>query len=388
MHMTDYILNGMGYGEFGEAYGRANFDTGLFRPYWDGRHVCVTLNTGEVKFNEETEEYEPVYENVRVNDLRENGYDNPTWNATSFRKEDWIRMDTRVTEAIRQPMRLWTDMYTAAGVNFDGYSKLTYEYEVESDAGEAVKDMDVLAEARQDSPLYKLRSTPLPIIKSDFYFSDRRIAVSRNSGVPISTNMAAKAARRVAEMVERTCIGTETGMTYGTQTTGYGTHDGTSTEYGLTSFPARNTKTDLTTPTGSNPEAVMTDVLEMIDQLNDDGFYGPFILYHSTGYTRYLSDDYFRSGGTSATRTLRERLMAIEGLVDIRRLNFLTSGFQLILVQMDREWIEAVNGMDVTTIMWESQGGARKNFRVMCIHVPVFKSDYSGNAPIVHATTS
>jgi D-alanyl-D-alanine carboxypeptidase len=39
----------------------------------------------------------------------------------------------------------------------------------------------------------------------------------------------------------------------------------------------------------------------MRDQLYDDRFYGPFMLYHSTAYDQYLDNDYFRSGGTVVT---------------------------------------------------------------------------------------
>jgi hypothetical protein len=200
--------------------------------------------------------------------------------------------------------------------------------------------------------------------------------------------MAEAAARRVAETIEQTLIGTLTGTTYGTQTAGPGTHTGTSTIYGYTNFPYRVTKTDLTTPTGSNPEAIMTDILEMVETMQTNGFYGPYMIYTSTPYSRYLNDDYFRSGSTSAVRTVRERLMEIEDIVDIRRLDYLTSGFQMIMLQMTSEVVQAINGMGVTTVQWDSQGGARKNFKVMAIQVPLLKSPYNGIAGMIHGTTS
>jgi hypothetical protein len=117
-------------------------------------------------------------------------------------------------------------------------------------------------------------------------------------------------------------------------------------------------------------------------------FFGPYILYHSTGYSQYLNDDYFRTGSTSAIRTVRERIMEVEGIQDIRRLDFLTSGYQLILVQMDPEVAQAIDGMQITTVQWESQGGMRQNFKVMAIQVPLLKSPYNGVAGIIHGTTS
>jgi hypothetical protein len=213
----------------------------------------------------------------------------------------------------------------------------------------------------------------------------REIAVSRRSGAPLDTTMAEAAGRRVAEMIERTLIGTETGVSFGTNTN---IHTGSSKVYGYTNFPYRIQKTDLTSPTGINPEAVMTDILEMVETMQSNGYFGPYMLYHSTGYSRYLNDDYFRSGSTSAVRTLRERVMEIEGITDIRRLDFLTSGYQLILVQMTPEVAQAINGMEITTVQWESQGGLRQNFKVMCIQVPLLKAPYNNVAGILHGTTS
>jgi hypothetical protein len=288
-----------------------------------------------------------------------------------------------------QRLRAWADLSAANSYGgFNGMSKLTLEYESMSDPGEAMVDMDGLSDGRNDSPLFQLRSLPLPITHADFWFSERRLAVSRNSSTPLDTTMAEAAGRRVAEMIERTLIGVETGVTYGTQSGGITAHQGTSTVYGYTNFPYRLTKTDLTTPTGSNPEAVMQDVIEMRELMYSNGFFGPFMLYTSTGYDVFFDNDYFRTGSTAVQRTLRERLMAIEGIQDIRRLDYLTSGYQMIMVQMTPDVAQAINAMDITTVQWESQGGLRKNFKVMAIQVPLLRAPYNGVGAIIHATTS
>jgi hypothetical protein len=132
--------------------------------------------------------------------------------------------------------------------------------------------------------------------------------------------------------------------------------------------------------------------LEMRDQLYSDNFFGPFILYHSTGYESFLDNDYFRAGGTSVVRSLRERILAIDNIQAVRRLDYFTptspSAYALILVQMTADVARAINGMDITTIQWESQGGMRVNFKVMAIQVPQLRADYNGNCGILHATTA
>lgn len=383
------ILNGQGFGGVGSQLQGVRFEPGLLRPYINDRGVpSVTVNVGK-RFNTQTGLYEPSYKSFPVHELQRRGIQSPVFNATSLRKEEWIELDRAVLRATRQRLRAWTDLAASSTRGgFNAMARLTLEYQSATDAGEAVVDMDAMTDARGDTPLFDLKSVPLPITHSDFWYSQRQILVSRNLGEGLDTMMAEMAGRRVAEMVEKTVIGVETGITYGTQTAGVGTHTGTSTVYGYTNFPYRVTKTDLTAPTGTNPEAVMTDILEMVETMQSNGYFGPYMLYHSTGYSRYLNDDYFRSGSTSAVRSVRERIMQIEGIRDIRRLDYLTSGFQLILVQMDPMVAQAINGMDITTVQWETVGGLRQNFKVMAIMVPLLKAPYNGVAGIIHGTTS
>jgi hypothetical protein len=199
--------------------------------------------------------------------------------------------------------------------------------------------------------------------------------------------MGEAAGRRVAEMIEKTLIGVQTGVTYGGGST-TPTYGRASTVFGYTNFPSRATKTDLTTPTGSNAASTLSDVLEMRDLLYDNNFFGPFMLYHSHDWDQYLDNDYTLTGGNVTTQTLRDRLRAIEGIQDVRRLDFFTDTFSLLLVQMTSDVARAVNGMDITTVQWESQGGMRLNFKVMAIQVPQLRADYNGNCGICHATTS
>ena len=381
---VDFIQNGRGYGEVGETMANCRFDPGLLRPYIDSRgQKCVTMNTGK-----RDSKGKPIFERRTVGELLANGVSSPVFNALSLRKDEWIQLDTVVLKAARQRLRAWSDLAAANSYGgFNAMAKPILEHETMSDPGEAIVDMDGITEGRADSPLFQLEALPLPITHSSFWYSARQLAASRNDGTPLNVLSAEASARRVAEMVEKTLIGVETGLTYAAASSvnQYGRN---ATVFGYTNFSARNTKTDLTTPNGTNPEAVMTDVLEMLDLMYADNFYGPFILYHSTDYSRYLSDDYFRSGSTSAVRSLRDRILDIEGIQDVRRLDYLTSGFQLILVQMTSDVAQAINGMDITTIQWESKGGMQLNFKVMAIMVPRLRADYSGKCGIVHGTTS
>lgn len=390
MYVDDYILNGVGHGPVGEHLAQVHFQPTILRPYYDDKHrPAVLVNTGRKKLNDKTGTYEPIYEQRLVTELLSRGiFDQVlmTANATSLTRDAWKIIDRTVQGVFRQRLQAWSDLSASSSISgFDGMGKMTFEYESMPDFGEAVVDMEGLAQARHDEPLFKVRSVPLPITHAGFHFSERRLQVSKNGNQPLDLAAFENGARRIAETVERTLIGLETGITYGTDTS---YHDGFSKVYGYTNFPYRITKTDLTTPTGTNPEAIMTDVLEMIEVMQTNGYYGPYIIYHSTPYSRYLADDYYRSGSTSAVRLVSERILAIPEIRGIRRLDYLTSGYQMIMVQMDSRVATALNGMDIVTMQWKSQGQMMNNFRIMTIQVPLLRAPYNGVAGILHATTS
>jgi hypothetical protein len=259
--------------------------------------------------------------------------------------------------------------------------------------------MDALTDGRADTPKYQLEGIPLPITHSDFVFGQRQLNISRNVGQGLDLRMAEAAGRRIAEMIEKQLIGVETGMTY-TNPSGSPTYGRAATVYGYTNFTARNTYTSVTTPTGANPQSTVSNVLAMRDLLLADNMYGPYMLYHSNDWDAFMDNDYaFTNGSNWATNpnmTLRDRLRKIDGLTDVRRLDFWTpinsSGvslpYQLLLVQMSSETARAVTGLDITTVQWQEKGGLQECFKVMCIMVPQLRADFDGRCGICHGTTS
>lgn len=316
----------------------------------------------------------------------------PTANAATLRKDEWIHFDRTVIKAARSRLKAWTDLATMSGTfgGFNGMGTMVLEQEAMSDPGEAFTDFDGLAQGRADAPVFQLEGLPLPITHCDFFFSSRRLAISRRMGTPIDSAMAEAAARRVAERVERTTIGSLPGVALDTNSGDYGRPPRI---YGYTNFPERITKTDVTAPTASgwDPSTLIDDVLDCLEALYDANHYGPFMVYHSTDWTKYLDNDYYRmetSGAVAPTKTLRNRIREIDGITDVKRLDFLRNTFTLLFVQMTPEVARAVNGLAITPVQWETMGGMRLNFKVMCIHVPQLRADFYGNTGILHATTA
>jgi hypothetical protein len=400
MFVQDFVLNGQAHGPVGDVLSGCRFDPGLLRPYIHNGVPYVTINTGRMAKSRDPKHngaYVPELKAVPCSELAKRGINSPVHNATSLRKEEWIQFDQVVVKAARQRLRAWSDLVAASSFGgFNAMSKMTLEYEAMSDPGEAIVDMDGISEGRGDAPLFKLRSLPLPITHSDFYFSSRQLAVSRNTGTPLDMSLPEAAGRRVAEMIEKTLIGAETGITAGGQSAGITAHDLASTVFGYTNYTNRLTKTNLTIPSGTNPEVTLNEVLAMREQLYAAGFFGPFMLYHSTDWDQYLDNDYMRlvAAGNSVGGglTLRDRIKKIDSIQDVRRLDFMTAAnthaFTMLMVQMTSDVVQAVNGMEITTVQWETRGGMQLNFKVMAIQVPRLKSDYSGNCGILHARTA
>jgi hypothetical protein len=403
---SDFVLNGQGHGQVGETLSGCRYDPGLLRPYFDNQNNrCVTVNTGRMVYDNKLKRHVPVYEKAFIQDLQARGINSPVFNATALRKEEWIMLDQQVLRAARLRTRAWADLAaTNTFGGFNGMSKLILEHETMSDPGMAVVDMDGLTEGRNDSPKFQLEGLPLPITHSDFWFSARRLSVSRNTGTPLDTTMGEAAGRRVAEMVEKVTIGVDTGVTYGGAST-FGGYGRSSSVYGYTNFPSRITKTNMTAPTagGWTPATTLAEILSLRSRLYANRFYGPFMVYYSDDWDTYLDNDYILTGGNVATQTLRDRIKAIDGIQDVRRLDFLASTataagyperittshpFTIIMVQMTADVARAVVGMDITTVQWESIGGMRVNFKVMCILVPQIRADFNGNAGVAHGSTS
>lgn len=387
------------------------WDPGLRRPYKDkyGR-PSVTINTG--RWTTERGVRVPLREHRLISDVVNNyGIMSPVFNSTSLRKEEWKELDRVVLRAARYRLLAWADLAASNSFGgFNGMSKLVLEYETMADPGEAIVDMTGLTEGRTDSPLFQLQGLPLPITHSDFWYDARRLAVSRNTGTPLDVTMGEAAGRRVAEMLETTTIGITTGLSYGGTggLSGGGAYGRSSKVYGYLNYPDRLTYTTLTAPTtgGWTASTTLNQVLAMKDILTAQKFYGPFMIYTSNDWDKYMDGDYILTGGNVATQTLRQRIEAIKGISGCKRLDYLFGSapatnkgpvppidvtlkpFTLIFVQQTAEVARAVNGMDITTVQWESIGGMRLNFKVMCIQVPQIRSDYYGNSGILQATVS
>ncbi len=375
---------------------------------------CVVLNQG-YRYDPRSGRDVPVRKQYRVVDLERRGIRSPTFNATTMlRKEQWIMLDLAIVREARFRLRAYADLAAACPYGgFNGMTKTILEHEVVTDPGEAIVDMNMISEGRGDAPAFQLRGMPLPIAHSSFFYDSRTLGISQSGGgTDLSTFSAEAAGRRVAETIEKTTIGNQTGIAYG-GISGVGGYDITSQVYGYLNYPNRLTKSNAYLPTGNGRSGTgwvakdtVTDVLQAINQLKLNRFFGPFMVYTSDDWDPYLDGDYILTGGNVATQTLRNRLRDIEDVVDVRRLDMLFSAvpaastgpggenvsanyaFTMIIVQLTPEVAQAVNGLDISTLQWEEKGGIKICFRVFAIQWPRLKSTAAGNTGLLQLTAS
>jgi uncharacterized linocin/CFP29 family protein len=303
--------------------------------------------------------------NFNVNALRTNDV---------LHKEEWLLFDTTVIDIARAQLVGVADLM-ARNLRFpvpNAMGVTSVQYETASDMTGAQIDMSGIAPTERDRQTFNLVQTPLPIIHKDFRLSLRNLESGRRFGIPLDTSMAAVAARRVADAAEAMLF---SGATVTTQAAAAGN----GTIYGYTNFPNRVTGSVTATWTTQAGAAILTDLLKMIGDAVNKNHFGPYLLYCPVAVYVHLLDDLKANSALS----ILERILSIPEILQVKGTTQLLAS-NIVLVQAATDTIDWIDGLQPTTVMWETQGGLMVNFKVMMIGAPRPKSDGSNNCGIVH----
>lgn len=350
----DFILNGQGYGDVADRLIESGMNPAFLRPWrsQNGRSY-ITVNEGG-----------------KARHLATNA-------PATLTREGWIFLDRAVQGVALPELRVWGDI-VGSGLTFDvpnGMGTIVLQDQTVTDAGAATMSMDGLKGSERDRPEYDIRNFPLPIVHGEFSFSARQLAVARASGVPLDTTMARMVTRRIVEQVEALTIGTSPTYSYGGGTV-----------YGLINKPQRISRS-LTLPTaaGWTPSVLVDEILLMVDDLQTINFNGPYGMYFSPAWTKYMDSDY---SDMYAGQTLRTRLGLLGDIRFMRKLAYGLTGYQIILFQLTEDVVRAVTGMPLTTLQWDSKGGLAKNFKIMAIMVPQVRHNANDETGICHGVAA
>jgi uncharacterized linocin/CFP29 family protein len=306
-----------------------------------------------------------VASGMNVNSLRTNDV---------LSKDEWVQFDETVVQIARSRL-VAVGALVSMGLVYridNGLGTTVLEWEKVSDMSPANVSMSGVTPGDRDRMLFTLMNMPLPITHKEFQINIRNLLATRRGGSRLDTTQAALAARLVAESIEKSLYD------------GVAITSGGSTIYGLTNHPDRNTDslTGDWSQSAQSGEDIVGDVLKMMGDLADENMYGPYELHVPRDYWNKLQADF----KTNSDRTIMERLLAVEGVSAVRMSPYLTGGAsgEVVLFQTTSDVVDVVEGLQPTTVQWDSEGGMVANFKVMSIMVPRVKSDANSQCGVAH----
>jgi len=155
--------------------------------------------------------------------------------------------------------------------------------------------------------------------------------------------------------------------------------------FGYVTHPDRETFT-ITDWAAATPEAIRTQVLAMINQLivNVRSIRpNSLMLYIPFEYESVMEDDYSTAKGD---RTLRERLMAIKQIKDIKSSVDL-GATEVAMVELDKRTVVYAEASGINTMPFDKSNPLDpSNFVTFAVGVPVGKPDRNGRLAFLHGS--
>lgn len=350
----------------GDVLGARQLSVHARRPFIGQDGECYVLQI----MGRDPETKKPVYRKVRVNQTALLQYD------------EWKDIDRAVLAAAAQRMIGIADLRSRGLEHGLGSIGMTIsQWDRASHITEAEVSMSAATQGEKDTVAYKPAFVPVPIVHKDYQIELRRLVASRQFGESIDTTMGELAGRRVAEKTEQMLFLGESSIHVIDSVLGTGR------VFGYTTHPDRNRVNlevpwdELDGPAGENAQ-IIEDVMAMQQASRNARYYGPWVLYIPSQYEAKMDEDY-RGPTSSDTRTVRERILALSGIEDVKVADFLT-GDNVVMVAMQREVVDLAVAQDISTVQWTVTGGMVEEFKVMAVWAPRLKSDFDGRSGITH----
>ena len=288
----------------------------------------------------------------------------------TLRYDEWKDIDRAVIEIAVDRLVGIKDLIGGGLVhNLGSIGQTISQYQRQSNITGASVSMTGLAPAEKDRPEFDTKTIPVPVVFKDFQVNIRNLTASRAFGESIDTVMAGMAGRVVAEKSED--------MLFAGQSV---TVDG-STIYGYTTHPDRATASMSTAWGSATGAQILTMVQAALTAARAKRMFGPFTMYIPTAYEGVLDGDH--APGTSDNRTIRQRILQLSLIRDIKTADRLATG-NVLLVQLTKDVVDLAMAQDITTVQWTTNGGLVEDFKVMAVWVPRVKSTYDGQCGVVH----
>lgn len=291
-----------------------------------------------------------------------------TTNAV-LREDEWKTIDATVMEVARAQLRFYSDL-VAAGLTYPldpfatsilGWDKMT------DDDGDARFAMAPDIPPEEGRVTFEREYIPIPFVTKGFTLDARELGISRNAGTSFDVEYVRQATMKVTEALEKlTLLGTA-GITYGGGSI-----------YGALNYPHRGTGS-LTANWTATARDPVEDLMNMIQDSVNIYHNGPWNLYVPTAYRKPLDDDYV----SGYPKTVRSRLMELEGLSSIRVSDYMTAN-NILLMEFSPLTVRMIVGFEPRTIEWSNMAGMKLQYMVMACLVPNFRADANNRCGIIH----
>ncbi len=219
---------------------------------------------------------------------------------------------------------------------------------------------------------------PIYLTTDQFELNARPLAVSRRAGASLDTTLIGQSVRRINESFEDAVIN-GSGVTFNGHTA-----------YGLLNEPNVNSVSYVSNEawdaSGHDGADIYTDVMNMIEELVANNYYGPYVLQVPTSYWMKLNEDWKANSDKTIYQRLTELRFGGQNL-RIEQADMLGAN-RTIMYQPTKDVLELVVGQMPTVISWADGPGWEFSFAAVGILIPRIKSTYTGQSGIVKGYTS
>lgn len=246
-----------------------------------------------------------------------------------------------------------------------------YQVDRHSAVPDGHQSMSILDLADRDQVTFTPTLFPVPVASSQFRLDRRYIEAGRTQGQGVDVTNVEEHTRAVIRRLERTLFNGNSNIVMTVNSTQY-------TLQGYTNLTARQqvSLNDVGWDSTSDLTNAIQDILDAKSVLANDGYTGPYMVYVPEDWDKVLDDDY----KTESDRTLRERILAITGIEDIK-VGAELAADNAVVVQMTRSSVEYAVGQELSPVTWDLMGGLAQNWAIMEVSTFAIKTaeDEDGN---------
>lgn len=302
---------------------------------------------------------------MRMNALRDN--DTLPWDS-------WKYIERKLQGVARLRMVVATDLISrglTVDLTSEGLGATVYQYQTKSDLTPATRAMNPMSRGQHDRPTIDTSLLPLPCTFKDWDLDVRTIGSNERAGLNIAADQARDAGIVISESTEKTILGTLTDFSAG----------GGKVQ-GFLTFDHRTTGSLIAhwDDSGADP---YQDIENMRAAQESKKHFGDSIVYVPPNFGPALNRDY--NPNSANPLTIRERILKIKGVVDIKVADHLTAD-NVVMVELDESTVQMIVAVEPTSVQWPVQGGLGTEFKSLCVMVPLLRADQENNSGITHFT--